>query len=648
MNKSESGIRKGLFQKKAVKIISICIIFLLAAGILLRFNIFGLRNSIAAGLFGAKNVSDRQLRTATVTKGDMNVTVTGSGAISSSNRLDVYPGVNSTITKVYFKEGDKVKEGDLMYELDDSDARLNIENIKNNIEQTKISQNTTESSIGKLKVTAPASGYVSDLTVREGDTVSKGSTVLNISESSEFKLTVPFNSFVEIEKGQEAEVIFPGSFLTMKGKVSLVSDRTTSTPEGGVLRNVEVSVPNPGYSLEGQTAKVEINANYSVENGTFAFAEKISVKSESGGTIEKLYVDKDQYVEKGTVLMELSNDELISSRDTTALRINDLQNQLDNAEKQLENYKIKAPISGTIIKQDAATGDAAERGTLLSTISDPDHMEFAIPIDELDIARIEVGQKASITVDALPESASSPLTGEVSKIAVEGNSQNGVTTYPVTITVNETSKLKAGMNANAEIMISQKTGVLMVPLEAIQKVNGKNFVVVLGSQQGAGNSAGGANGSSAGGENSTSGNSAGNTGSGNRARAFRGNAGANAQNQGNTGGTTDAGNYAAARARWIGGNSANMRNNSTAGITVMKPVELGVNNDDYAEVLSGLQEGEEVVLPALAANSGQNNAQIKGIGGMGFGGMGGIQAGGNARNSNARSNSPNVGGKNQD
>jgi HlyD family secretion protein len=51
----------------------------------------------------------------------------------------------------------------------------------------------------------------------------------------------------------------------------------------------------------------------------------------------------------------------------------------------------------------------------------------------------------------------------------------------------------------------------------------------------------------------------------------------------------------------------------------MRPVELGINNDDYVEVLSGLQEGEQVVLPTLASSSGQNNTQIRGVGGMGFG-----------------------------
>ncbi len=655
MSKNDTGFLKRLFQKKSFRIISICILLLLVVGIFFRYNVFGLRSTVAAGIFGTRNLSAQQMRIEPVVKGDLNVTVTGSGAISSASRVDVYPGVNSTISKVYFKEGDKVKEGDLMYELDDSDARLSIENIKNNIQQTQITQNTTESNISKLKVVAPSSGYISDLTASEGDNVGKGSTVLNISESSEFTLTLPFNSFVEIKVGQEAEVVFPGSFQTLTGKVTHVSDKTTTTSEGSVLKNVEISVPNPGYSLEGQTAKVEINSYSSVENGTFAFAQKVSVKSESGGTIKKLYVDKDQYVKKGTVLMELSNDDLISSRDTTALRIKDLQNQLDNAEKQLENYKIKAPISGTVIKQDASNGDAAERGTLLSTISDPDHMEFSIPIDELDIAKIEVGQKASITVDALPDSTSKPLTGQVSKIAVEGTSQNGVTTYPVSVSINETSKLKAGMNANAAIMISEKKDILMVPLEAIRKVNNRNFVMVLGSSQGNGNNAAGLNGNPANGEKSNSGNPTGNAGGGNRTRGTRSNAGDNAQNSGNTGnaanngsnaggsgnaaapnGGGNAGGNGAMRNAWSGRGMANMQNNGTGGSTVLMPVELGINNDDYVEVISGLQEGESVVLPALASSSGQNNATMRaGFGGMGFGGIGGaVPAGGGARTFN--------------
>lgn len=59
----------------------------------------------------------------------------------------------------------------------------------------------------------------------------------------------------------------------------------------------------------------------------------------------------------------------------------------------------------------------------------------------------------------------------------------------------------------------------------------------------------------------------------------------------------------------------------------MRPVELGINNDEYVEILSGLQEGEQVVLPTLASGSGQGNTQIRGGMGM-FGAMGAAPSGG--------------------
>ncbi len=616
MDKVNSGILSRIFKKKITKIIIVLLVIFLGSYLLIHNNVFGLQTR----LFGAKAASAAQLRTERVTKGDLNVTVTGSGPISSSSRVDVFPSVETTITKVYFKEGDKVKEGDLMYELDDTDARSNIETIKNDIARKQISQNTTVSDIGKLKVIAPASGYIADLTAVEGDTVGKGSVVMNLVDTSKFKITVPFYSFVSIKVGQEANVTFPGSFSSIKGTVTNVGDKTSSTADGSSQRNVEVTVDNPGSTLEGQTARVEINSQQNAEDGTFVSAGSTAVKSESGGTIEKLYVKNEQYVTKGTVLMVLGNDDLLTSKENNDLDMAELQTRLKTAEEQLADYKIYAPITGTIIKQDTSVGDAAKRGTLLSTISDPEHMDFDIPIDELDIAKIEVGQKVNITVDALPETETKPLTGQVSDIAVEGSSSNGVTTYPVTIGINETSKLKAGMNANAEIMISQKSDVLLVPLEAIRKVNGKTFVTVIGGSQNGAGMASGNRSMRNGGQNQTG--SAGGSSNG----AVNGNTNNNG-NMNNGAANTNGSN--SARNRNTGGNAsgyADMSNAQGGGNTTLKPVEIGINNDEFAEVISGLQEGDVVVLPSLSTGTGQNNAQIR----TGMGGFGGMAPAGGA------------------
>ena len=80
-------------------------------------------------------------------------------------------------------------------------------------------------------------------------------------------------------------------------------------------------------------------------------------------------------------------------------------------------------------------------------------MVFNLEVDELEISKIELGQTANITADALPDET---FTGEVTKIANEGTSQNGVTTYKVELTISEPGNLISGMNVNAEIIVRVK------------------------------------------------------------------------------------------------------------------------------------------------------------------------------------------------
>jgi HlyD family secretion protein len=587
MSKRLPDVIKSVFRRKSAKAVFICAALVLVSFIFVKYNVLNLRNTALGRLFGVKAVSSLQeSRTARVEKGDLSVTVTGSGPVTSSNRVDIFSGESAAITKVYFKEGDRVKTGDLMYELDDIDARSSIDDIRSNIAQTQITLNSINSDMGKLKATAPVNGYITELNVREGDTIGKGAAVLQLIDDSEFKLTVQFYSFVSIKVGQTAKVIFPDSLTSINGKVSSVSDKTSATSEGSLVRNVEISIDNPGYTLDKVTARAEINAHDSVNTAVISYSDSIPVKSETGGTIKKLYVKPDQHVSSGSLLFEINSDDLVTNKETTDLKMNDFNSQLEKAEQRLAGYKVYSPISGIIVSQTANVNDSAKPGTALSTISDPERMEFSIPIDELDIAKIQVGQKANITVDALQETLAKPLAGQVSKIAEEGTSTNGVTTYPVTVVIDDTSGLKAGMNANAEIIVNQKKDILLVPLEAIQKTNGKTFVLTAGNGKKSGNDA-------TPGSNSQSSVSRNQSGSQNRSW------------NANTSGSSARGNLQ---------NSLNV---------TTKQVKIGINNDQYAEIISGLQEGDVVILPTLSARSSQNSNQMKG----GIAPMGGFNGG---------------------
>lgn len=514
------------------------------------------------------SVSTRQ--TAVATKGDLTISVTGSGAIASSSKSNVVAEVQGTITETFLSDGAQVKAGDLILKLDDSQAQLNVKQLENSIAQTQLTQQYNKKSLEGTKVTAPISGEITDLQVSVGDDVNKNAALMTITDKSKLKLTVPFNNKYrgQLKLNQEVTVNVYDTALdvgtSVKGYITSISKPLYKTGQSSEVYNVEVALNNPGTIKEGMIGNAEITVGgeklISSESSTLSYCNNITVKAGTAGTIEKIDVTEGQLVTKGTVLAELNNDDLLLEIETTELKLEDYRSQLDAARNELDKYSIYVPIDGILTINDLKPGDILKAGDIIGYTADYDHMQFDISIDELDISKIKVGQTANVTIDALNETSAKPISGTVSKVAIEGTSNNGVTTYPVTITVDKADNLKSGMNANAEILAEQRKDVLYVPIQAVTKRGGKSFVNV--SKQD----------------------------------------GTTAQAQ-----------------------DSRAQNNSNQNTNVeMRKVETGINNEQYIEILSGVQEGEVIILPSTSAGKTNtlNQRNING-GGIVIQGMGG-------------------------
>lgn len=476
------GINSKLKNKKHMKKILTVLVILLVIAIIATIGINFAKSKSTA------NVAKQQ--TVPVQRGDISLIVSGSGPISATSKYDVTSNVNGTITGIYFKDGDKVKAGDLLYKIDDKDALLQITQLKNSIAQAKLSQEYSLNDLQSNKIIAPIDGEVVDLQVKEGDSLSKNGIVMTITDKSKLKLLVSFSNTYrsKLSIGQEVTV---NAFDTImetsysgKGKISSISSPSYKTNDGSEVYNVGVSIDNTGLLQEGMIANVEMsiggNAVTSKDSGTLSYVKSMSIKSEAGGTVDKINVENGQNIRKGDVLVVLQNEDLVLTTETNNLKLQDLEVQLEIAEEKLADYMIYSSIDGTFTSNSVEQGNSIKQGDVLGSVANYDTMEFSIDIDELDIAKIKIGQTANITIDALTETTDKPMTGAVTKIAVEGTSSDGVSTYPVTIQLEKNEALKGGMNANAEIIVEQKTNALYVPVEAVQKKNGKSYVMVVG------------------------------------------------------------------------------------------------------------------------------------------------------------------------
>jgi len=177
-------------------------------------------------------------------------------------------------------------------------------------------------------------------------------------------------------------------------------------------------------------------------------------------------------VSKGQSLLQLSSSNVQNN-------LRSAQLNLDNAQAQLDEYTITSPIAGTVIEKKFEKGDTIDsnnNASEMAIIYDMTQLEFTMNIDELDIGQLEVGQKVKITADALE---GQEFEGYVSKISINGSSDKGVTTYPVTVKLDEYGDLLPGMNINATIILRQADEVLAVPVGAVTR---GNLVMVQGTE----------------------------------------------------------------------------------------------------------------------------------------------------------------------
>ncbi|MCB2296812.1 efflux RND transporter periplasmic adaptor subunit [Clostridium tagluense] len=546
-------------------------------------------------------------------KGNLKVLVSGSGPIYFTNSSKIYSKIGATVTKVNYKEGDTVKAGDIIYELDDTDAQTSINTKSNSFKQNQISAGSSDDAVNNLSIKAPFTGLVSDIVVSQGDTVAKGGTVFTIADTTKLKVLLTYNSSAigQISLGQSAKVYLTSLMQSVTGSVTYISNQQTATTVGGQLYTVEVQINNPGAVLSGMTASADIQTSKGTvsSTGTAAlnYIKKQTVVSLTGGTVESISVKQNQKVDSGQVLITMKNDDITRAKQNSDLQLENAKNEMNLNTKQLDNYKIIAPINGVVTKISNKVGDTIKAGDELSDVSNPAKMEFDIPVDELDIAKLKVGQKTKITVDALPATSKTPVTGEVSKIAVTGTSEGGVTTFIVTVKVNDNlDKLKGGMNANGEIEVSNKDNILYVPIEAITTISGKSFIYIKGAR-------------STSGGRSTMGGAARQTATATTAAAAaadKGNSKSEATVSTKIAGGSTSGSFSG-KSKTKTNTAASKKQNYYDG-SAQTEVQVGLNTDTSIEITSGLKEGDVIILPETKAASTTKSTSTA-SGGMGGG-----------------------------
>jgi HlyD family secretion protein len=302
---------------------------------------------------------------------------------------------------------------------------------------------------------------------------------------------------------------------------------------------------------------------------------------------------------------------------------------VDDAKNQMDDTNVLAPITGTIIEKLVERGQVISSptrdvggGTVLMKMADLGLVQVRTLVDETDIGKIQVGQRATVTVDAYPNR---PFEGSVLKIEPQAQTEQNVTMFPVLVRIdNRGGLLRPGMNSEVEVHVGQREDVLAVPNTALRTqrdVGSAAAVLGLSAEEVAKTLAAGQRGS----------------GAGQAAVAGRATMGAS-----DGGAARDSGAVKTLRdgrtamGAGGGGSRRGAVDASFGGryiVFVKRPegpqavwIRTGLTDLDYSEVVDGLEASDSVlILPSASLVQSQQESQERAIRITGGGGLPGMQ-----------------------
>ncbi len=588
--------RKRAARKKRKQLIKtlvvILIIALIAAAVVWRFVTIKRAEKVA-----------ESLTTYTVSKRTIEEKLSATGTLQAVDSYTVSASVKGDIIAAPFEEGDEVQEGDVLYVIDSSEMNNTLRQREMSVENAQESYDDLVADRAKLKTTSKYTGTITEVYVEVGDTIREDQVVADIVDKDNMLIDLPFFEVdTQIMRvGEAVKVTISGSGELLDGRITEISALGGVSSTGVKTRDVTISVRNPGGITTATVASAEYSTDItSTDTASFYYNVEEQILAQYGGEIESLNISEGQYVSEGALVLTIDDSDLERSIKNAAQSLETAQMNYDNTIENIADYTITAPITGTVVEKNFNAGesiDVTSGSKTAAVIYDLSALTFSMNIDELDIFSIEKGQQVTVTSEAY---SGRTFYGEITKISKIGSTSSGTTVYPVTVTISEPEALASllpGMNIDAEIIINRVENVLAVPTGAVAR--GNTVKVIKNPNALKTNTPEGKNG-----ENTDI-----------PENMHAGTQGEMPQRPfGNAGGLG------------VSASAYGTAPGDTEYETVR--VETGVSDDDFIEIVSGLSEGDVVIIEAQQT-SGGFFAMMSGFGGMGgmSGDMGGFGGG---------------------
>lgn len=432
--------------------------------------------------------------------GTIETYIEGDGSIQARRQVEIGKDLKGKITKVNFKTGDEVQEGDILFSIDQTalreeidKARKDLEAAQRDVDQSVSNLSKAQKDVSELSTVVPFSGKFIPQTPAEGETVktykngdelSAGTVLGTIVDDSIMKLPLYFSyAYIDsIYNGAKANVSIPSTMSQVEGWVESVERVEKISSSGTKLFKVVIALNNPGTLSSGMVASAEIPSEIGsimpAETGKLEYSREETITVKQSGQITSIGTMDYYRFNAGAVLVTQKNDDLNQAVETAQRTLESQRNAVSEKQKHLEELQQKAaksditsPISGVILEMNAVEDTEITTETNLCIVADMSSLVVNAEISMNDINSVAQGQSALISMRR--EGETLEISGTVESVALKANENQGngsLPTYKAVIVLDEFdtgSQVSMGYYVEYKITTATAENCIVVPTSAL-------------------------------------------------------------------------------------------------------------------------------------------------------------------------------------
>ena len=466
---------------------------------------------LGRGKNGADPTQDQKIEV--VERGDFQMRISATGNLEPLIDVEIKSNVEGEIVRLHVKNGDRVEKDQILLELDPElyeegkkQAEADVAAAQAQVRQAELNIELKNERLDSQLTQADA-----DLKIAEANfETTKATTITQISQAETDVLTTK-NSLAQDKIAlDQANIALAQAKITLSeneaslrsAKVSLDNaeselDRNTKLFEKGLvsqkaLEDTQAQHANAEVQHENATTRVEsqkqaINSQErTIQTRETAVVTREAILAQEERNLQNLKNMRQEAEEEAQLRVENSrtrlqelvetfdNEKLLTQQSRVSAEANKLRREssLKNEAERLDWTTIRAPMAGLVTLLELEEGEIVTSGRSafsqsppIMTIVDPSKMVVKTFINEVDMERLRLNQRAEIKVDAYQTNT---YDGTVYEISPSGAEQDNIISFEVMIEVSGSpEELRPGMSADVDIITYEEKDVLMLPIDAL-------------------------------------------------------------------------------------------------------------------------------------------------------------------------------------